>query len=189
MNLQQQRFVDEYLIDGHATNAAIRAGYSKKTARIQASALLTKPHIKAAIEAKQAKLSAKLELTAERVLSELALIGFSNMLDYIRIGDDGQPYTDFSALTRDQAAAIGEVTVETRKERRGGEDKTTDTIEKVRFKLSDKRAALVDIGKHLGLFKEQHEHKVAVEHSVSDLDLARWIAFQLTQADRSAKGT
>lgn len=68
---KQQKFVDEYLIDLNATQAAIRAGYSKRTARFIGSENLTKPDIAAAIAAAQAKRSAKVELTAEFVLQGL----------------------------------------------------------------------------------------------------------------------
>lgn len=152
LNLKQQRFVSEYLIDLNATQAAIRAGYSEKTAKQIGSRLLSHVDVAAAIAEGQTKIAAKHGVTAERVVAELALIGFSNMHDYIRIGPDGDPYTDFSALTREQAAAIGEVTVEDFKDGRG--DDARD-VRKVRFKLSDKRAALVDLGKHLGMFTER----------------------------------
>jgi len=98
----------------------------------------------------------KVGVTAERVLRELSLIGFSNMLDYIQPRDDGLVYLDMSALNRDQAAAIQEVTVDQYQEETGnGEGKRT--VNKVKFKLADKRAALVDMGKHLGMFKEKVE--------------------------------
>jgi hypothetical protein len=67
-----------------------------------------------------------------------------NMQDYIRIGRDGSPVLDFENLTRDQAAALQEVTVETYMEGRG---ENAREVKKVRFKLADKRAALVDLGR------------------------------------------
>lgn len=123
----------------------------------------------------------KASVTAQMVIDELAKLGFSNMLDYMAIGPDGQPFMDFSKLTRDQAAAIQEIVVETRpdplaapvdedqepqghggslRRRRTRQDLAVPEILKVRFKLADKRAALVDLGKHLGLFKQQVEHDV-----------------------------
>jgi phage terminase small subunit len=89
------------------------------------------------------------------VLRELALIGFANMADYMRAGPDGDPYLDFSALTRDQAGALSEVTVEDFKEGRG---ENARDVRRVKFKLADKRAALVDLGKHLKLFTDRVEH-------------------------------
>ena len=155
---KQQRFVEEYLIDLNATQAAIRAGYSEKTAKSVGHENLTKPDIAKAIQEAQNKLSERTEITQDMVLQELAKIGFSNMLDYVSITNGGDPVTDFSALTRDQAAAISEVTIEAYTEGRG-ED--AEEVKRVKFKLSDKRAALVDMGRHLGMFKDKIEHDVS----------------------------
>lgn len=151
LNPKQQRFVEEYLIDLNATQAAIRAGYSAKTAQQMGSENLSKPVIAAAIAEAKAKRSARIEVTQDDVARELALLGFSNMLDYAEIQDDGLAVVDLSKLTRDQAAAISEMTVEDREVegRRIGN--------KVKIKLVDKRGALVDLGKHLGMFPNRHE--------------------------------
>jgi len=72
LNPKQTRFVAEYLIDLNATQAAIRAGYAKgKTAEVQGSRLLGNAKIAAEIAKGQAKLGAKLELTAEKVLKDI----------------------------------------------------------------------------------------------------------------------
>jgi phage terminase small subunit len=83
-------------------------------------------------------------------VTELAKIAFANMADYMTVGPDGNPVFDFSMLTPDQAAALVEVTVDGNVKGRG---KGARPVRKVRFKLADKRAALVDLGKHLGMFK------------------------------------
>lgn len=85
---KQQRFIEEYPVDLNATQAAIRSGYSRKTAFVIGYENLRKPHIKAAIEKKLTALSRKAGITAERVLNELAIIAFSNIFDLI---DDGGP--------------------------------------------------------------------------------------------------
>lgn len=155
---KQARFVQEYLVDLNATQAAIRSGYSAKTAKSIGQENLTKPDIVSAIETAQNKRAESVGITAERVLRELALIGFSNMLDYIQPSEDGGAFVDLSALTREQAAAIGEVTVDTYQERKpDGKDGETRTVKKIKFKLADKRAALVDVGRHLGMFKDKVE--------------------------------
>lgn len=155
LTAKQARFVEEYLIDLNATQAAIRAGYSAKTAGQQGERLLKNVEVAAAVaEAQQAR-SARTEITQDAVLRELAKIGFANMQDYMRAGPDGDPYLDFSDLTRDQAAALAEVTVEDFKDGRGEDARD---VRRVKFKLADKRAALVDIGKHLGMFKDRVEH-------------------------------
>ena len=71
---KQTRFVAEYLIDANATQAAIRCGYHAQTAHVQGSRLLRNVKVKAAIRRAQARTLGKLELTAERVLQELARV-------------------------------------------------------------------------------------------------------------------
>jgi phage terminase small subunit len=152
---KQVRFIEEYLVDLNGKQAAIRAGYSAKTAETQASRLLRNAKVRAEFERRQAKLAEKLEITQERIIGELAKLGFANMLDYMRRGPDGDPYLDFSTLSRDQAAALTEVTVEDFKDGRGEDARD---VRRVKFKLADKRAALVDLGRHLGIFKDRVEH-------------------------------
>lgn len=145
---KQERFVAEYLIHGDATKAATAAGYSAKTAAQQGYQLLQNPSVAAVLGAKQKKLADKYEVTAERVIRELALIGFANMLDYVSIDSQGLARVDLSGVDRDQAAAIHEIKVESVV----GAGDDPKTVEKVTFKLADKRAALVDLGRHLNLF-------------------------------------
>ena len=161
---KQQRFVEEYLIDLNATKAYIRAGFSEKHAHTNAAKLLQNTTIADAIAKAQNKRAERTEITQDMVLQELAKIGFSNMLDYMTKTDSGDLVPDFSALTRDQAAAISEITVETYTEGRG-ED--AEEVKRVKFKLGDKRAALVDMGRHLGMFKDKIEHSGKIE--ISDI--------------------
>ena len=164
---KQQRFVEEYLVDLNATQAAIRAGYSHDTARSIASENLSKPDIADAIAAARAVLSERAGISAERVLRELSLIGFANMQDYIRVTSEGDPFVNLSELTRDQAAAISEVTCEDFTDGRG--DDARD-VRKVKFKLADKRAALVDLGRHLKLFTDKVEQSGTMNVIVSSED-------------------
>jgi phage terminase small subunit len=131
-----------------------------------------------------ARAIAKLTVTKEAVLGELAKLGFANMADYMKVGPDGLPVLDFSGLTRDQAAAIHELVVETRTEER--DDGPPIVIVKTRFKLADKRGPLVDLGKHLGLFKDRVEHSgrdggpIEAKH-YTDIEVARLIGRLLTR--------
>lgn len=149
---KQQLFADEYLIDLNATRAYIAAGYSKKGARAGAARLLANVNVQAYIAKKQTKRLEKLEITGERVLQELAKMGFANMLDYVTIGKDGQADVDFSQLTRDQAAAIHEISVDTTGGTGDGERRQ---VLRTKFKLASKTAALELLGKHLELFTEK----------------------------------
>jgi phage terminase small subunit len=150
LTAKQARFVEEYLVDLNATQAAIRSGYSVKTAKQIGTENLAKLSIVAEIKRRQADLSARTQITQEMVLAELGKLGFSNILDYVTIQEDGDPKPDLSSMTRDQAAALSELIVETYAEGCGDE---AEQVKRVKFKLADKRAALVDIGRHLGMFK------------------------------------
>jgi phage terminase small subunit len=151
---KQQRFVEEYLIDLNATQAAIRAGYSVKSASRIGVELLQKTQVAAYLSVAQQERSKRTGITADRVIHELALLGFSNMLDYIRTNGGGDFVVDMSRLSRDQAAAIAEVTVETYTD---GKGEDAETVKRVKFKLADKRGPLTDLGKHLGIFVDKGE--------------------------------
>ena len=85
---RQARFVKEYLVDLNGTQAAIRAGYSKHTAKEQAARLLTNVNVKAAVEAGAATQHAQLDLTAEKVLTELLGVGYATVTSQdIRVSD------------------------------------------------------------------------------------------------------
>ena len=154
---RQLRFIQEYHVDLNATQAAIRAGYSKKGARVRGSELLANRNIAAEIAKAGRAIGDKLGIKAADVLAELKNLGFSNIIDYLVIDQDGQPMVNLSDLTRDQTAAIGEVTVRKFK----GED-GKGSIEQVKFKLADKRAALVDIGRHFGMFVDRVQTDIRV---------------------------
>lgn len=160
LNPKQTVFVEEYLIDLNATQAAVRAGYSEKTASVIGSENLAKPYIQEAIQIAMDKRSKRTEITADNVLKEIAKLGFSNMLDYMSIQEDGLAAVDLSKLERDQAAAITELTIVKRKEY-NKEDETNDTIETVKFKLADKGQNLERLGRHLKLFTD----KIEANHS------------------------
>lgn len=151
LTAKQQRFVEEYLVDLNATQAAIRAGYSKKTAQQIGAENLSKPVIASALKEAKDKRSARTEITQDAVLNELGLIGFSNMMDYVTVTADGLAKVDLTNMTRDQAAALGEITSE------GVQSDGVLNVVRTKIKLTDKRPALVDIGKHLGMFKDQLE--------------------------------
>ena len=126
---KQARFVEEYLIDLNATQAARRAGYSARTANEQGCRLLANVSVADAIAAAQNRRAQRTEVSADRVVAELAKIGFANMGDYLRANEGGDPYLDFSALTRDQTAVLQEVTVEDYVEGRGELARQADPAE------------------------------------------------------------
>ena len=146
---RRRRFVEEYLVDLNISAAMRRAGYKGPfpgTAR-----MMRNPEVAAAIARAMAERSERTRITADAVLVELGRIGFANILDYTRVGDDGELMVDLSALDRDKAAAISEVVVEDFRDSRA---KDARECRRVRFKLMDKRAALVVLGRHLGIFRD-----------------------------------
>jgi phage terminase small subunit len=155
LTAKQKLFVAEYLVDLNATAAYRRAGYNPKHADVSAIQLLGNPRVQTLISEKLQARTDKLEITAERVLSELAHMGFANMLDYIRPTEDGAALIDLSQLTREQAKAIQELTVDTYVE---GSGDAARQVKRVRFKLADKRGSLELLGKNLKLFTDKHEH-------------------------------
>lgn len=151
---REARFVEEYLVDLSAGAAARRAGYTPSNSRNAGMDLMRRHRVIDAIEAAVAARSKRTQVTIDRVVEELAKIGFANMADFLRVTEGGDAYVDLSALTRDQAAALAEVTIE---EVAGRGDEGRD-IKRTKIKLLDKRSALVDLGKHLGMFPDRVEH-------------------------------
>lgn len=104
LNIQQRKFVIAYLKTGNGKQSAIAAGYSKKTADVQASRLLANAKVKQALVKPISKAVEKTELTAERVIAELEKVAFtdvkiegaqkmaalSRLLDYLKPSDDNK---------------------------------------------------------------------------------------------------
>lgn len=135
---KQKRFVEEYLVDLNATQAAIRAGYSAKNADKIGYELLGKTGVSEAIRMAMDARSKRTGITQDRVLQELAAIGFSRATDFVRIDESGRVVlTPTDALTEDQRRAIAGI-----KDGKFG----------VELKLYDKLRALEKLGEHLGMF-------------------------------------
>jgi phage terminase small subunit len=164
---KQAAFVREYLIDLNATQAAIRAGYSAKTAGSIGDENLRKPEIAAAVQRAMAERSKRTEISADQVLRELAKIGFSDIrravnwrahvTGMVEDEDGGQRLAvtnevtliDSDKIDDDTAAAVSEIS----QSAQGG----------LKIKLHDKKGALVDIGRHLGMFTDKVEMNVNVD--------------------------
>lgn len=145
---KQEMFVKEYLCDLNATQAAIRAGYSEKTAQVIGAENLTKPIIADAIQKAMDERAGKLDITAEKVLAELAKLGFGNIQNLYT--QEGR-LIPVHQLPPEVAATITEIT-----EKVVSTDAEQAVLER-KYKISDKRAALVDLGKHLKLFTDKTE--------------------------------
>ena len=142
MTERDLRFADEYFVDYSPKNAAIRAGYSEKTARNAANWIKAenpeKPRLRALIDQKAAELSRRTGVTAERVISEIAKIAFAN------IGDIVDPDTGklLEEVKRADASAVAGIRI------KRGED-----YDEYEVKMHDKIKALDQLGKYLGLFE------------------------------------
>lgn len=143
-------FVREYLVDLNQKQAAIRAGYSQKTAETHASRLMRLPTVRAAIEAAMAKRSARLEITQDRALKEAARLAFSDIRQIFDAHGGLLPVKDWPD---DLAACIS--SVEVLKRNVNSDDGKTDDVLKVR--LWDKPKNLEMLFKHLGLLIERVE--------------------------------
>jgi phage terminase small subunit len=149
---KEQLFVEEYLKDLHQGNAYLRAGYRAKrsSASTGAHILMCKPKIKAAIEAAKAERSRRNEITADRILQEMARLAF---LDIGKAFDEGGNLKPLHEMDEDTRRAISGLEVTALYE----DGENVGKVSKI--KLADKRAALVDLAKHSGHF----DQKVTVE--------------------------
>lgn len=149
---KQRIFVREYLLDRNGKRAAIAAGYSRKTAEAAASRLLRNVKVAAEIEQLTEKRVEKLEITADRVLQELARLAF---LDPRKFFNDDGSLKQITELDDDTAAALAGMEVEDLFEGRGEDRTQLGCTRKVKFNL--KLGALQALGKHLKLFTETLE--------------------------------
>lgn len=141
LTAKQRAFVQEYLIDLNATQAAIRAGYSPSSAQVIASENLSKPIIKDEIDKAMAIRSKRTGITAERVLQELARIAFSDTTRAVSVNSRGSvELMPTDLLSDDDRACIAEISETTTKD--GGS---------VKVKYHDKLKALDILAKHLKL--------------------------------------
>lgn len=153
---KQQRFVDEYLIDLNATQAAIRTGYSVKTANEQGARLLANVSVQQKIAEKMAERSKRTGVNQDRVVLELAKIAFVNAADVI----DPESATIKEGATNDDTAAIQSVKVKKGK----GEGVERE------IRLNDKLKALELLGKHLGMWNDKTDINVNIPVVISGED-------------------
>ena len=107
MTLKQQRFADEYIITGNATQAAIKAGYSKKTAKVIANENLTKPYIKKYIDERLAQLESEKIASQQEVLSYLSSVMRGEMTEQTlrSVGESGQVIAEIDVGAKDRIKA------------------------------------------------------------------------------------
>lgn len=154
---KQARFVAEYLRDLNATQAAIRAGYSAKTADQQACRLLTNVKVSSAVaEAKQSRAD-RTQVDADWVLRRLAQDATADLADLYDENGNLRPVKDWPIAWRTGLVAG----VETAQERDGQDEDGNPVFATVRkVKLLDRTKLVELIGKHVGVgaFKDRVEH-------------------------------
>ncbi len=132
---KQKRFCEEYLIDFNATQAAIRAGYKNSDVGRK---LVTKSHVSKYISELQKRQQRRTEITADRVLEELAAIAFSDRSHFSQVNDKQHVFfTPTDKLSESERRSIASII-----EGKNG----------IEVKSYDKLRALELIGKHIGMF-------------------------------------
>ncbi len=145
MTDKQERFCQEYMVDLNATQAAIRAGYSEKTAESIGYQLLQKTTVSKRIAQLQAAQSRRTGINADRVLRELAKVAFVDIGDVV--DDTGALRQD---ITPEDRAAVASIKIK-------NSETDSGTSAEREVKLYDKLRALDLIGRHLGIFQDKLE--------------------------------
>ena len=162
MTKKQKAFVQEYLIDLNATQAAIRAGYSVNTANEQGARLLVNVSISNDIAKAMAERSKRTGINQDRVVLELAKIAFANISDCVNLND----VTIKDTASRDDLATICSVKIKTFTTKLGevGTEREIRTYDKIR--------ALELLGKHLGMFTDRVKMEALIPVVIyGDMDL------------------
>jgi phage terminase small subunit len=158
-NAKHEAVAQAYIADperiGWRAYCHVYSKSSRRAAETSWSEFLKKPEFSARIAELAEAAADGAVMTARQVLEELTKIARANMLDYMRVGPQGDPVLNFADLTRDQAAALGEVMVEDFLDGRGEDARE---VRRVKFKLADKIEALELLGKHHKLYVERHLH-------------------------------
>jgi phage terminase small subunit len=142
---QQKRFADEYLVDYNGKQAAIRAGYSPKTAEVTASRLLSIVKVQEYLQSKHNKIANKLEISQERTMQEIGRIAFSDLRKYY---DESGRLKNVEDLDDDAAAALS--SLETVEEKAEGQ--VIATVKKL--KVWDKTKGLEMLAKHFNIYSD-----------------------------------
>lgn len=155
---KQKIFADEYLIDLNATRA-YKIAYPKvkkdESARVNGSKLLTNANVVAYIDKRMKEREKRTEITQDRVLQELAKIGFADITDFVTITDSCVKVKPTDKMPADKLGVIAGI-----KEGANG----------IEIKLNDKEKALELIGRHLGMFKDKVELSGGLDTEKTKLD-------------------
>lgn len=149
LTAKEERFCQEYLIDLNGTAAAVRAGYSKRTAYSIANQLLGKEHIQERIAELQAERAKRTKIDQDYVLSKLKAILDTTIKDVLKQSGRGVGFRKLSDLTPEEAAAIWEIS--------WGKTK--------KIKMYDKLKAIELAMKHLGMLDKKEDQEENTDNS------------------------
>lgn len=159
LTAKQEKFCNEYLVDLNATQAAIRAGYSEKTATAIGAENLTKPYITDFIQIRLKEIQQETGITQKRVLEEYAKIAFS---DIRKLFDENNLLVDIKGIPDDIAACLYSVEVD---QLWGSSmDGKVQIGETKKVKVWNKINALDSLARHLGMFEKDNEQSKPVVH-------------------------
>lgn len=147
MTPKQTLFVQEYLVDANATQAAIRAGYSARTASSLGERLLRNVDVSAAIEKAMLERAARTGVTADRVVQELANLAFFDPADIYTPDGSLKPIHDIPPAARSAIAGL-DVT-----ELRDSDGQPVGRA--VKLRLTDRLGALDKLMRHLGQYQDR----------------------------------
>ena len=155
---KQEMFCKEYLIDLNATQAAIRAGYSEKTARSVGQENLTKPDIQERVQQLMEERSNRVQLEADEVMWELKNILQADLANYIEINEDTGAIRarGFDDMPEGASRAIQSIE-EDRIIREDNDGKQTTVHDKFKFRLYNKERMIELAMKHLGMLNDKLE--------------------------------
>lgn len=169
MSDRERKFVEEFIIDGNGVQAAIRSGYSPRSAATRASQLLTQPAVIAAIAKNREKVRERIGVTRDAIVDELRKIAFADIRNAVKWGSAPNPEQTGEAIypvelvpsnviDDDTAGAVSEVSL---------------TNTGVKIKMYDKKGALMDLAKIMGyvIDKAEVEQKMSVTFNGKDADL------------------
>ena len=155
---KRKRFAEEYLVDYNATRAAIRAGYSPRSADVTGSRLLANARVRAYIDARIAEQDRRTGIRQERIMRELARVAF---LDPTRLADMDSGRV-FDSATEDDRAAIQAIKVKTFE----SADGSGGVEREIRF--ADKLKALELLGKRYAMWVEKQEVDLTAKVEIVD---------------------
>ena len=194
-----QKFVGEAKLNG--AEAARLAGYAEKSARVTAARLLSKVNVQTRIAELARSIASRNGITPQRILTELAMLGFSRIDDYVEIEEGGAiRIKRFNEIPDDKIGAIRKIKEDRVIREVPGKDGTEEVVvhDKLSFELHDKIRPLVKLGEYVKLFDTElpagsvpqvvnNEFKIMIMNvngdKVKEIDLSKMIDIGKQQAN------